>query len=596
MSNVDQARRTDIEVSFDGVNITPSLKKYLISLTYTDNEEDETDDLQIKLHDRDSVWLTEWLNTAIQAAAETPSASEEDDEENAATSYKVTAKGGLNVRSRAGEQYYRYGTLAYGTIITVNSISGGWANFTYSGKNAYCSAAYLQAVTSSGSSGGSSQGSSWNVGDEVVATGRPQYSSYGNGTPGKAVSNYKGTITYLNLKSGIPYPICVGYLGWFSEDQVQKVGASETVKVEGAASKGLKIQAVIARQNWNGDGKDEILDCGQFELDNVSAQGPPATIAIKGTSLPYSTTIRQTKKSKSWENYNLSGISNEIASKNGMTCMYLSQNNPSYLRVEQYRQSDITFLQKLCQDAGCSLKVSNNIIVVFDQAEYEKKATVRTIPRGKNGGYSKYKLSTSENDRYTSCRVSYTNSSGKVITATAYTKDYDKDADNNQCLEIRQKVSSVAEAKTLAEKMLRLHNKYEFTATFTFPGDTTLIAGCTVELSGWGAWNGRYIIKQAKHTVSHSGYTTQITLRKALEAESVESTENTSDGAFSVGDKVMCNSDATYSNGQSIPNWVKNTVLYVRGVEQSGKVLLVSTEPTKKVYTGRINASDLHKV
>lgn len=517
MSNADQARRTDIEVTFGGVNITPSMKKYLISLTYTDNEEDETDDLQIKLHDRDSIWLTEWLNTAIHAAAETPSASKKDDEENSATPYKVIAQGGLNVRSRAGEQYYLYGTLAYGTVISVNSISGGWANFTYSGKNAYCNAAYLQAVSGAQSSGGSSQGSSWNVGDEVVATGVPQYSSYGNGTPGKAVSNYKGSITYLNLKSGIPYPICVGYLGWFSEDQVQKIGATETVKVEGAASKGMKIQAVIARQNWNGDGKDEVLDCGQFELDNVSASGPPSTITIKGTSLPYSTTIRQTKKSKSWENYNLSGISNEIASKNGMTCMFLTKNNPSYSRVEQYRQSDITFLQKLCQDAGCSLKVSNNILVIFDQGEYEQKPPVRIIQRGKKGGYSKYKLSTAENDRYTSCRVSYTDSNGKLITATAYTKDYDKDADNNQCLEIHQKVSSVAEAKKLAEKMLRLHNKFEFTASFTFPGDTTLVAGCTVELSGWGAWNGNYIIKQAKHSVSRSGYTTQITLRKALE-------------------------------------------------------------------------------
>ena len=69
MSNADQARRTDIEVTFGGVDITPSIKKYLISLTYTDNEEDETDDLQIKLHDRESIWLTEWLDTAIHAAA-----------------------------------------------------------------------------------------------------------------------------------------------------------------------------------------------------------------------------------------------------------------------------------------------------------------------------------------------------------------------------------------------------------------------------------------------------------------------------------------------------------------------------------------------
>lgn len=66
--------------------------------------------------------------------------------------------------------------------------------------------------------------------------------------------------------------------------------------------------------------------------------------------------------------------------------------------------------------------------------------------------------------------------------------------------------------------------------------------------------------------------------------------------SFKEGDKVKCNSDAKYSSGKSIPAWVKKSVLYVRGVEQSGKVLLLSTEPTKKVYTGRVNASDVHKI
>ena len=52
MSNPEQARRTSIEVFFGGVDITGSLKRYLLSLTYTDNEEDETDDLQTARHFR----------------------------------------------------------------------------------------------------------------------------------------------------------------------------------------------------------------------------------------------------------------------------------------------------------------------------------------------------------------------------------------------------------------------------------------------------------------------------------------------------------------------------------------------------------------
>ena len=49
MSEKDLARRSRIKVKFAGVDITSNLMPYLLSLNYTDNEEDETDDLQIKI-------------------------------------------------------------------------------------------------------------------------------------------------------------------------------------------------------------------------------------------------------------------------------------------------------------------------------------------------------------------------------------------------------------------------------------------------------------------------------------------------------------------------------------------------------------------
>jgi len=526
------ARRTAIEVFFAGVEITSSLQKYLLSLTYTDNEEDDTDDLQIKLQDRDGIWVEKWLNTAIQSAADRV-------KEEVEKQYKVIAKGGAAVHSSKEAKSKTTGTLAYGTIISVKDIEEGWAKTEYSDKTGYVKESNLQPVYTDGGGTGSASSSSasssdWAVGDEVTATGRPQYTSYGTGSAGAAVTNYKGSITHLNLKSGVPYPICVGSLGWFAENQVSKVGGTVVSfeQPEDDISKGLKIQASIIRKNWNGNNEEEKLECGQFELDDVSAQGPPSTITIKGTSLPYSSTIRQTKKSKSWENYTLSGIADEIASINGMTCMFLCSADSSYTRIEQYRITDIGFLQKLCQDAGCSLKITNNIIVIFDQAAYESNPPIFTVKRGKE--YTNYKLHSGKNDVYTSCRVSYVDAGGNLIEATAYVKNYDDKNEKNQCLEIHQKVANTTEALALAEKSLRLHNKYEYTASFTYPGNPNLLAGCTVTLEGWGAWDGRYIIKQAKHTVSNSGYTTQITVRRALDIETVKSTAKTSTPSKSI--------------------------------------------------------------
>lgn len=447
MSNPNQARRVSAQIFFQGVDITGSMRPYLLSATYTDREEDGTDDLQLKLQDRDDVWLKKWLTDVIDAAASAGSLSASAKSEAASTakSYKVTAKSGLNVRSGPSTSYGKYGALVCGAEVQVESIENGWAKVSYNGKTAYVSASYIKESDGGGGDASASASSS-------------------------------------------------------------------------ASGAGFKISAVFVRENWTGGGKDKVLDCGQFELDSVDASGPPNTITIKATALPYSVQIRQTEKSKAWESYTLSGIANEMASVSGMACMFLATKDPSYSRVEQRKQSDIAFLSKLCHEAGISLKATNNLIVLFDQEDYEKKNPVLTIARG-SGSYTKHKLNAgTAGTQYASCRVSYTDpGTGKCIEATVKVEDYNDKAKNNQQLEITAKVASVAEAKTKAEKYLRLHNKYAKTAAFTLPGNPDIVAGVTAMLTGWGAWDGKYIVEQAAHSVGSSGYTTQVKLRKTLE-------------------------------------------------------------------------------
>lgn len=352
MSDELLSRRTAVEIAFDGADITRTIEPYLLSLVYTDNEADGTDDLQINLQDRGSLWLEQWLKEAVEAAS---------------------------------------------------------------------------------------------------------------------------------------------------------------------AAK-LNMEASIIQKNWTGPGRDSVLPCGKFELDSVEAAGPPSAVTVKGTSLPFSAKIRLTKQSRAWEACRLSGIAGEIAGACSMACMYESASDPFYSRVEQWKTSDIDFLATLCHNAGLSLKATDHKLVLFDQPDYEAKGAVLTLKRG-GGSYLKYKLNSGSNDtQYASCRVSYVDpATGRCIEATAKIEDYNADSKNNQQLEVTAKVSSPAEAKELAEKRLRLHNKYARTAVFTLPGDTRLVAGVTVMLEQWGAWDGKYIISQAKHTVNGSGYTVQIKLRRVLE-------------------------------------------------------------------------------
>lgn len=64
MSNKNYARRTVVKLYFKGADISKELSKYLLSLSFTDKEEDETDDISLSLDDREGKWIKDWLNTS----------------------------------------------------------------------------------------------------------------------------------------------------------------------------------------------------------------------------------------------------------------------------------------------------------------------------------------------------------------------------------------------------------------------------------------------------------------------------------------------------------------------------------------------------
>lgn len=447
MSDVNTARSTTVDISFDNANITKDLLPYFLSLSYTDCEDGETDDLQISLQDREGIWLESWLAHASDSLSDSSSKSNTSSESDA--------------------------SLKAGTELSLNNVKG-----------------YVDSATSK--SFGTKTGTFYLWDDKVIRK--------------------RVRITNRSDRVGKPGQVTC----WIDEADAKKSSGGGGESSTAAVGGGTIIKASIIRQNFNNDGKDENLPCGEFELDDIGASGPPSVITLKASSLSYSSQIRQTKKTKAWESYNLEGIAKEMASTNGMTLSFLSSANPSYSRVEQYNESDTAFLSRLCRNAGLSLKATAGSLVIFDQSEYEKGNVILKIKKG-NGSYDKYKFSAGKaNKSYTSCRVSYVTPSGALIEGTAKVSDYDAESKNNQQLEIRAKVNSVAEAEQLAAKNLRLHNKFEKTASFSLNGNPVLLAGVCVEIDGFGFFNGKYFITKAKHKVSGK-YTTDIELRKVLE-------------------------------------------------------------------------------
>ena len=430
MSAKNLARRVELKLKFENVSVPADINKYLSSLTFTDEEEDNADDLQLAFDDRESKWLGSWLE--VKPTFVKTSTTVQKQVEAASVVNYVVKKG--DTLWAIAKKYLGSGTK-YPQIANENNIKN--PNLIYPGQVF------------------------------KITTG---------GTATQTVSETKET----------------------------------TKKV----SDPKLITATIVQKNWHDNGKDVHLNCGTFELDSVDASGPPTKITLKGTSIPYTSTMRVARKSKAWENTTLKVIAEQIAKESRLKLMYLAGSNPKYKRKEQVQQSDIVFLQKLCKAAGLALKVTTMNVVIYDAEEYDSKPPIKTIKYG-SGDYLSYKLGTSLHDTaYTSCHVSYTDPDSKETIESTYTPDSTEGT--GQVLEINEKVNSTSEAHELAKKRLREKNTQQYTASFTMLGDVQLVAGATVRLKGFQKFDRKYKITKATHKLT-GGYTTQIELKQVLE-------------------------------------------------------------------------------
>lgn len=284
----------------------------------------------------------------------------------------------------------------------------------------------------------------------------------------------------------------------------------EIWKADWLPEKGAILTVSLICQTWQGEGEEE-LPLGQFEIDEIEYSSPPNEVKIKGVSVPNNTQLRGVDKNRSWEKTKLSVIANDIAAGAAMKLFYDTNDDPKLDRAEQTEQSDLGFLQKLCKDAGLALKISDMQIVIFDEEKYERQEPIMKI-ENKKSRVKSYGLKSSIREIYTACHVKYKESKKKATIEYTYTLPNKK----GKTLQVNEQVETIGEAEKLAKKKLREKNKEEITASVTHIGNIQLVASATVELCGFGNFDGRFIITRAVHEIG-SGYTTKIDIRRCLD-------------------------------------------------------------------------------
>lgn len=279
--------------------------------------------------------------------------------------------------------------------------------------------------------------------------------------------------------------------------------------------KGDTLEAEILTTNWRKNGDKQKLSCGKFIVDEPEYSGRPRVMTLKAISVPSNTNFTSTKKSRAWEQIQLKSIAQDIADNAGLSLFYDSAINPTYDRKEQSDTSDMAFLSDLCKDEGISFKVTDRTIVLFDEAEYEKKPSVCTLVED-GGLVNSYNLKTSlSQTAYAGCEVKYYDAQkGTYIDYLFSVKD-DIDPANDKIYVENVRVNSIEEAQRLEQKRLRELNKREYSATMNIVGDVRIVGGVCVDLSGFGVFDGKYFVDKATH--NQPSYTVDLEMHKVLE-------------------------------------------------------------------------------
>jgi len=319
---------------------------------------------------------------------------------------------------------------------------------------------------------------------------------------------------------------------------------------------GTIFRAKIIAENWFPHYDIWELDCGAFEIDSVDFSGPPDMVSIKAVSTPISSSMRRQEKSRAKEDTTLQKWAKDIADDAGLKLMYEVETDIQLDRVDQIKQSDMSFLLELCERYGVSLKVTNNLLILFEESVYEAKPVIETFDKSEAGSrLIDYSFSQDTSDTVSKAVSSYKdpksgllveaefepeeppetgqvavvnsrpgdlrgdnfrdgngaaagNSGGTFDTGFAPFKDTAGDFED-----IRS--DRTDNAKRQARAAARKKNKKEWVCSLKMVGNPRMVSGANIQLTGFGVYSGKYSIDESVHKVG-GGYGTTVKAHRCL--------------------------------------------------------------------------------
>lgn len=275
------------------------------------------------------------------------------------------------------------------------------------------------------------------------------------------------------------------------------------------------IAAKIIAENFRAPGVEE-LDCGEFEVDEVTLDTSfdgGDVVGVKGVPACAKSSLMLERKTRSWADVPLANVAADIVGAAGLDLLYKAP-EIVYGRVEQRQESDLAFLQRITKEQGLRLCLKKRRAIIYSGQTADALEPMEL--KRETLDYARASFKRTLDGVYTQCAVGYMDAGTSKTTR----KDFQPELPptTGKTLTINKRIENPAQAERVAMAELRDKNRKEMTGSIEGMGDTRMLAGTVLKLSGWGNFDSDYVIAQATHSISRdAGYTTSCELEKALD-------------------------------------------------------------------------------
>ena len=238
---------------------------------------------------------------------------------------------------------------------------------------------------------------------------------------------------------------------------------------------------------------------GRMNIDSIGSTSTNTYIGAISSPLGV-----KKKRTRHWLKVRLFDVVNDVAANSGLSVFYYGVENFLYENVTQYRETDLAFLNRLCEREGYALKIDDNRMVIYNKALVEVGNITKKIGFG---DVVSNRIRFSENpNKVRSVTVRYF--SDRLISYTAGSGISGED------LIVYEYVANEAEAERFAKGYYAKATENDTTVDVIVPITDGIAAGNIVEFEDFARFNGRYFVTECHHDPENNH--TRIKGRKVL--------------------------------------------------------------------------------